>query len=328
MSRVILSQKQPPTNTNEQDLFLNPGTWTSAHHTPMGTGAQYAGDGHPTNTSWQLENFTTLNTGLTNGFGANVFISSLTDPFKAVGIAPGGSGLGLPIPPNTLRMPIMQNGDSADAMVVLLDRAGDGQYHEFYGFRWNDGSPIARAHRIYAPDSLLHGPPRLGFGASGQTMMFGLVRGHEVNDDAFGPIMHATNFLCRVRAPNIVMANAFQWPAGSVDGLCDGVTTCTGNIKYGSLMAIPQSLDSAGRGLSPLGLRLWDQMRNYGGFVIDGTGGRNSRGDQFVTSAKRTEYIAQMRIIMPLMRYVLNNAQGQTCWGGGSPLAPNGAFDA
>lgn len=325
MSQLRLSLPRRETSTNEQDLFLNPGTWTSAHHTPMGTGAQYAGDGHPTNVSWQLENFTTLNTGLTNGFGANVFISSPSDPLKTVTVAPGGNGINLPY---TMHMPVMQNGNSADAMVVLLDRVGDGHYHEFYGFLWNGGSPMARGRRPYAPDGLLHGPPKLGFGASGQTMMFGLVRGHEVNDDAFGPIMHATNFLARVKTTDIVMANAFQWPAGSVDGLCDGVTTCTGNIKYGSLMAIPQGLSSAGRGLTPLGLRLWDQMRNYGGFVIDGTGGRNSRGDQFVTSAKRTEYIDQMRIIMPLMRYVLNNTQGQTCWGGGSPLAPNGAFDA
>lgn len=316
-------------STNEQDTFLNPFTYTSAHHRPVGTDAQYAADSHATNIAWQYENLTTLNVGPSSGVG--LYKNSASDPIRSVTWNNLKNGLNLPW--NNHHIPTISIDTAGTDNTVVIYNYEDGNCYEFFGWRWNGGAPTASVLRIWPPTGAGHASTRTGTSASGVAAMFGAVRSHEINDDTTGPIRHAMQLACRANSTQIKMANSSVWPAMAKDFFCDGITTCTGAIPYGSLFALPQStytdavIDTT-LGLSELGKRLAKQMRDYGIYTIDNATGTTIRADQDITIDKKNEFIAQMRIIYPLMRCILNNSSTQTASGGGTAIAINGAFDA
>lgn len=315
-----------PTGT-VQDLFLNPFNKNGVHHMPVGDGAQFVSDSDPITQAWLRIPFNYLNAD--NGWGANFYKNTTADPVRTVIHIPGDTMFSDPQLPFTARMPFMRQpevgNETSDSDLSFIDLTGDGMIHEFYRWRWNNGSPQASGHRTIDPRGLGHAP---GVTAAGMPTLFGLQRGFEINDNAFGPIEHAMHFAITGYSSD-GLANRIIWPARYKDNFCNGSTACYGPIPYGACFAIPRNVSSSGRGLSALGLRLWDQVRNYGVFIIEQSSGTTARGDQEITTAKRDEFIAQMKIIHPYMRYIYPNITStQTVKGGGNPLARNSAFDA
>jgi hypothetical protein len=233
-----------------------------------------------------------------------------------------------------ISVPAPVGGNPYDNEVVVFNYA-DNKYYEFYEFN-TELAPTYRASAvwIFNGTDLGHSPnaqaPARGATAPGISVLLGAVRAHEVNTESFGPIEHASNISLWSQGTNMQMANSFQWPAMHQDYFCNGTTYCSGPIPYGSLFALPT--EAAGGpnilslGLSPLGVRLATQMRNYGCYVVDSAGGNPSRAEATVTVG--SAYVAAMQIIKPYMRPILNNNSVDAVAGGGTALARNSAYNA
>jgi hypothetical protein len=328
---LAITSKAIPT---EPDLFLNPFTYLSAYHRPVGTEAQYAASNHENTTSWNNANFSTIN--WNNGYGAQFYKNIASDPFKTVGPRESNPFGDWPCP--SLRMPTMNvlSGDTNEAVVSLFDAVGDGNtIHEFYHFRWNGGVPLANGYRRYSVRGTGHpngpGTARVGTSASGFALSWGMVKGADLVGTA--PIMHSLCIILGAGGSHGTqqVSKVAVWPACCIDGYCSDGTSCLGTIPYGSLFGLPPTVDINSLGLTAMGKRLAAAARDYGWYVND-TGATNLfRGDKDLTQSLVTEAISQFKIIKPLMRRVLNNESTATqpiCSGGGTPIAPNGAFDA
>jgi hypothetical protein len=310
------------------DTFLNPFTKESAHHRPIGSDAVFADEKHPSTVDLLKVGFGNINSD--NGWGFNVYQSKTSDPVKTV-VHAGRHNVGLPV---TLHVPVgTNNHDTSDAGVVIVEPDGI-TAHEFYQWRWNNGEPTAAIHRQWDTRGSGHSRPadaRVGVSASGVAGMFGLLRGHEVNNPGYR-IEHAL----QISLSHIFKgckAHQFQakavWPAASTDGYCKtNPDLCGGNIPYGALLALPPSVDIAGLGLSEPGGRLAEALQDYGAYAVDGTECANMRGDQDIDAGVKQTLRTDMRKIYPLLRMVLNNSAGETVSGGGTPRAENCAFNS
>ena len=91
------------------------------------------------------------------------------------------------------------------------------------------------------------------------------------------------------------------------------------------------SVNIASLNLSEPGRRLAAAIQNYGMYVING-GGCNAGAidaDQHVSAAVKSQLRNDIRKIYPHVRLVLNNnVLGSPVAGGGSPRAPDCAFDS
>jgi hypothetical protein len=306
--------------------FANPFEKESAHHRPIGNDAVFADRNDPSTISLLKADFGNINSN--NGWGTNVYQSTVADPLKTVTQA-GPYNHGLPV---TLRVPEgANNADKSDSGVVIVD-SGTGIAHEFYQWRWNDGEPTAGIYRQWDTKGLGHsqpGGPRVGTSASGVAGMFGLLRGHEVNTPGY-KIEHALQISLDAKgACGMMVKNQVVWPAASTDGFCTrNPRLCQGNISYGALLALPPEVNIESLGLSEPGNRLAEALKNYGTYVIDNSQCPAFRGDQNIDGSVKQSLINDMRKIYPLLRMVLNNSAGQTASGGGTPRAENCAFNS
>ena len=122
------------------------------------------------------------------------------------------------------------------------------------------------------------------------------------------------------------------WPATGVDG-CVKQRGCTsGTIPYGALFAIPPiergGPDLNTLGLSEPGLRLAKALRDYGNYVQDKGANLTLPADQHVNPTLIPTLNRDLNIVQPYLRMVTNNLRDQKASGGGSPRAPNCAYDA
>jgi hypothetical protein len=305
------------------DTFANPFEKESAHHRPIGSGAVFADRNHPSTISLLKNGFNTVNPTV------GLFKGTSADPLLTVTYAGPPANFGLPV---TLRVPPNVNPSVIDGVVVIHD-VTTGKTHEFYHWKWVDGKPKAAIHREVDPRGLGHsrpGGPRVGATSIGAAVMFGLMRGHEVNTPGY-KIEHAMQITLSYRANCAGQPSTkIVWPAAGIDGYCkSNPSLCPGNIPYGALLALPPSTNIAGLGLSEPGKRLAEALQKYGAYVVDTTRScPNMRGDQTITTATRTTLRADMKKIYPLLRMVLNNSAGQTASGGGTPRAENCAFNS
>lgn len=313
------------------DIFLEPFNRFSPFRRPIGTGAQYAGDSHAMTIAWNRQTFNNVSTN--NGIGYNIYVNSPNDPLRTIEHGDVGTGENLPV---TVRAPFMRNpdptGTEADSATILFDtvgsnRAGPNTFLEFARFRGGTASPwTSRALNIVDP----YGDGRDAGASAADISGVGIMwRAHELAP-SYGPIRRATGITLNARTSPAQLASHFIWPAKNIDGACGSSYACDGVIPYGQLIALPPSVNINGLGLSARGLRLAAQMRDYGWYAVD-NGGRNIRTDQFVASSVAADVDASMTIIWPHMRAVLNNespATQPTCSGGGTPIAPSGAYDA
>lgn len=325
--KKLLAVKAPPVGNVEWNIFLQPFNKLSPFRRPMGTGAVYAGDGHAMTVAWNRIAFNSLSTN--NGHGFNTYLNSPNDPSRTIQWYGGGGGANLPI---TVRAPFMRNpdptGTEGDSPTVLYDTVdGEDRFLEFSRFRGGSASPwTARDCNIINP----YGDGREAGASAADIAGLGLsVRAHEL-DAGFGPIQRSIGISLNAQNSPAQLGSSFVWPGKHIDASCGGGYACDGPIPYGQLFALNPTVDINSLGLTPLGVRLAEQMRDYGMYAVD-NGGQNCRSDQFVPAAVRTDFISSMRTLKPMLRAVLNNASTATqptCSGGGSPIAPNGAFDA
>ena len=324
-------------STSKTDLFQNPFNKNSAHHRPIGAGAIYAGDTHPSTRDWRKANVININNG--TPFGTDVFTVGSTDPIKRINPrAICDNVQNLPI---SLRMPaggtnsvLSNNGAGCpDGDLVVYDRV-TGSAHHLRQFLWNNGSPVAGQYRAFDVRGLGHGTrpyDRLGMAATGVAGLFGVLRGFELNTPGH-KIEHALRMgIPRKPGCNIMLSRQIVLPAIAGDRSASNAGYNTGNIPYGGLMAIPRTINVAALGLSETGTRLARAVQQYGIYVGDGGGcaAPGLEADQFVTLANRRSLRADILKFYPLMRLVMNNdVLGSPIAGGGAPIGDNCAFDA
>jgi hypothetical protein len=305
------------------DFFKNPFNKNSAHHCPIGTGAMYAADDDPATVVWLKYGFSNVNSPSSTGYGFTFYKTDPSYPEATVTTQKGSVTLRLP--PN-LTAPTGREG-----VVIVYDPATQTVYDFIH---WRSSPQPSADHFVSSnikgtghPAAV--GAPRVGVSASGVEGFFGMMRGHEVNTPGC-KIQHVAQFSVHWKSGPDILAGYAVWPAGSTDG---GGKNQTGPFPYGSLIAIPPvskggpDLDKLG--LSEPGRRLAESLRDYGGYITDSTvGSVNMRADQEVKPEVRIQLTVDMKKVYPYLRLVKNNAPDQSASGGGTPLAPNTAFDA
>ena len=319
------------------DLFLNPFSKGSAHHRPIGTGAAYASATHAATKDWLQAAHFALNVG--SPWGVHVVATAASDPIRTIGaLAPCGRVVGLPA---AVRLPLgglvtnVQFSPSGcqDGDVLVYDRVSAVMHH-LRQYNHNGGSPTAGQYRNVDLRGLGHGTrmgQRVGTYASGIAAPFGLLRGHEANT-AGHAIGHALQIvLPRKPGCNVMLSRSIVLPATDRDGTALSEGNNTGNIPYGGLLALPRSVNLETLGLSEPGRRLAEAIRDYGIYVVDGGGCTAAalRTDQTVSTTVAGQLRADIKKFHRFIRLVRNNdVLGSPVAGGGTPLAPNCAYDA
>lgn len=275
-------------------------------------------------------------------WGVSVASTDGTDRMQTIGAGPARCDKikGLPV---TIRFPrngfitriVYNSNGCTDGVVVIYDSVAKVP-HQLRQYNWNNGHPIAGQHVTWDIAGLGHGVrpgDRVGTSASGVAALFGVLRADEINDrDPDRKIEHALQ-VSMPRKPGSLnmLSRKVVLPAVSGDGSMfqDGYNQ--GNIPYGALLALlPETkggpnLDKLG--LSMRGRRLAEAIRDYGLYAVDGADAVAIRTDQYV---QNTDELKQaMKAIYPYIRMVTNNdVLGSAVAGGGTPLAPNCAFDS
>ena len=327
----------------KDDLFANPFTYTSAHHRPIGTGATYASNTAAATKDWLQADLFNINNGLPAGTG--IYEVDDGDPLVEVnGFAKCGKTVGMPI---NLRIPVggfppplnPTTVACPDNAIVVYDRVSrvnpdDDKVYQLRQYYWNGGSPTAERNKFLDVRGLGHGlyyGDQIGGPASGVSTMFGVLRGVELGTPGRA-IEHALAMGLPYKPTCISMLSRdVRLPATNRDSTASKTGYNTGHIPYGGLLAIPRTVNVLSLGLSEVGVRLATAIQNYGIYVINGGGCTAGAldADQNVTRNQRLALQADIRRIYPFVRLVLNNdVFRSTVAGGGTPLAPNCAFDA
>jgi len=325
--------------TTPKDAFLNPFSKNSAHHRPIGSGAQFAPSNHPSTNSWLRVRGIGINVGAP--WGVSVTAADSSDVMRTVGPVSlkcdRVEGL-----PKTIRMPregfitrVKLNGNGCtDGVVVIYDRVQKVP-HQLRQYNWNGGKPVAGQYKTWSITGLGHGTrrgERLGTSASGVAALFGILRGDEINNPA-KKVEHALQMILP-SAPShcaMMMSREIVLPATSGDSYMRNPGYNLGNIPYGALMALPPpgkgGPDINRLGLSARGKRLAEAVRDYGIYAVDTGACPALRADQHVGNT--AELKAALSRIYPHIRRVLNNnVMGTPTAGGGAGIAPNCANDA
>jgi hypothetical protein len=330
------SLAQSACSSPKNDLFLNPYGRDSAHHRPIGSGASFASNDHPATRDWLKATQLNLNTGAP--WGTSVTETDASDPIRLIAAqARCDNVVGLPL---TLRLPregfktvIASNASGCpDGVVVIYDRAID-KVHQLRQYDWNDGRPTAGQYRTWDIRGLGHGTQpgqRLGTSASGVAGLFGVLRGFEINTPG-----HHIEHALRIGLPGkpgckTMLSRDFVLPATSGDRNRNQTGFNTGHIPYGGLLALPPSVNINSLGLSEPGRRLAAAIQNYGMYAMDNGGctAGTIEADQTVSAAIKSQLRHDIRKIYPHIRMLLNNnVLGASVAGGGSPRAPNCAFN-
>lgn len=334
--QLIAPAAQAACSSPKNDQFRNPFNKSSAHHRPIGSGAQYASATHPATRDWLKANKFNVNTGVP--FGTDVLETDGGDAIRTIGAkATCDRVIGLPV---SIRFPqqhvtSIENNTAGcpDGDVVLFDRT-NGKPHHLRQYNWNQGRPTAGQYRTFDARGLGHGTgpqQRLGMAASGVAGLFGVLRGHEINTPGY-KVEHALRMgLPRKPGCKIMLSREIVLPATGRDGSATSAGHNTGHIPYGGLLALPPSVNIGGMGLSEPGKRLAEAIQNYGIYVGDGGGcGAGAlEADQTVNGTVKRQLLNDIPKIYSQIRLVLNNnVLGSSVAGGGAPLAPNCAFDA
>lgn len=157
--------------------------------------------------------------------------------------------------------------------------------------------------------------------ASNTSNLAGLIRKADL---AQGVIAHAIAMSLgpdQLGDPNgtTTYANQFQWPAYAADQ----PVNYTGNIRMGTLFAIPGTTSVASLGLSGAGLMLAHALQDYGAYVIarGNTSHQIINAEYELSSTDRNSISSAWATLCPMMRRVTNNSVS-TVGGGGTPRKP------
>lgn len=254
----------------------------------------------------------------------------------------------LRFPPNF--PPNYTSKECADGTGVVYDSVLD-KVFELYEIRPDQHTAsIVRTWDIRGPGHASTLGNRTGTSASGIATVVGAVRAFELESSGM-PIRHAFHIAVPRKKENYMelLGRGVQWPAVSGDGGAKDAENNNGPIPYGALLAIPPvekgGPDLTKLGLSEAGLRFAEALRDYGTYVVDGAGVVAFRADAPL-GPNGKQVRGDLKKIMPLLRMVTNSVEGANAhipvgsatvgevgtptWpaGGGTPLAPNCAFDA
>lgn len=322
----------PPTGfcyTDRSAGLLNPFSKVSPSHRPIGMGAVYSDRDHPANTD--LRKASVLNVNVLNDFGHRWTDSYASDPLVTVRGYPTASSLNV-----TLRIPVGFTGgshlDTYDKGVTIFDHT-TGIVHQFYRFyRQTNTTAVAGGRYTVDIEGKGWGTPRQSSSASSICQIGLLFRGAELNSNetGFPPIQHCLHMAVGARPIDdyIQASKEIVWPAVTRDSFAGNPGNNTGHMPYGGLFALPRSINVDDLSLSPRGKRFARCLQQYGIYMVDCGKNLTARGDQYMTSTATSDVVAASRVLIPLLRMILNNEQDQTASGGGAPLAPNCAFDA
>lgn len=135
--------------------------------------------------------------------------------------------------------------------------------------------------------------------------------------------------------------NGYRWPALTADGNYNNSTSngyYDGSVpecRMGSLLALPADYDFAANGITEVrALKLGKTLKFYGAYIVDNTAwdvyglsldirAKDVAG-QWTRSASSTpdvNFHNQLHTMITQLQVIDNNAPGQTCAGGGDPLA-------
>ncbi len=340
---------------SKNDLFLNPFNKNSAHHRPIGTGANYAEKNHSSTQAILAQK----GKGTVNAptpWGAHFIRVSASDPMRTITRSTcTASSSGIPV---TFRFPakwpISQDPSLRcwDNVLMVYDASADTGI-EFYRFDpINNQASISKPFNLRGSGQGVKLGDRIGSSASGMSVLNGALRAEEIRTPGL-PIRHSHHVAVPRRPDqgNHVLSKGIQWPATSGDYTSAYANENLGPIPYGGLLAIPPeskggpNLDSLG--LSEPGRRLAQSFRDYGVYVIDGAGQVTMRPSGDLGSL-HTTMRDDFRKLWLHLRLVLNSVEGANArvitgttyshtgsigtpsWpaGGGTPLAPNCAYDA
>ena len=326
-------EKSPP-----PDLFVNPYDKLSAHHRPVGAGAEYGvpgTTGEPTR--GRIDIVTRIGISMAPATKKYIHRVAPADPFRRIVYDPAtgggqGGGKGLPI---EVRMPTGVPYPSAgeDRNVVLWPRDGGAKdlCTMFYGFNHETGTARYSKAWPFAGSDLGDGADGydVGSGASRLRWPSGVLRGFEINPENPAPIRHCFQATATrhskpdnrssPKAPpsRHVLSKTFVWPAQGTDGGASDQGSNLGDIPYGTRLVVRRQ-DFAQRetlGLSPRGRVLFDTLCYYGLYLVDGQGQYDAandgaviqqRCDQEVTRAVADDVNAQLMKILPLLWPVRN----------------------
>lgn len=330
-------------DTVDNEQFYNPYSNFSAFNRPIGNGAIYSDTYSELTTDIQLKDWS-INT--KNGWSFAVTTSDETDVLVAITKFDPNRGQNLPY---QLRIPdgfpvSVGVPETSDCQVVIYDKT-KGTTHEFYKFKWNNGSPTALIHRTDDPDvannpamptNIKIDPEQnvftgkghasegsgnlVGTRASGTAGLAGLIRDSELTDP--NTEMYPKHALA-LELSYDQLSKQKQWPASGMDS---DVSGNTGSINYGALVAIPPvekggpAFDSLG--LTDAGMRLAKSLVFYGAYVVDRRGTTAGlEGDQNVPyNAKMDAQNDFNTILKQYLRVLINNDSNQDCSGGGTPI--------
>jgi hypothetical protein len=328
---------QSACSTPKNNLFLNPYSRESAHHRPIGSGARFASNTDPATRDWLKASHLNVNAGAP--WGTSVTETDASDPVRVIGgQAHCDNVVGLPVsirlPKEGFRITIAHNTSGCpDGVIVVHDKV-TGKPHQLRQYNWNDGRPTAGQYKTWDTRGLGHGTQagqRMGTSASGVAGLFGVLRGFEINTPGH-KIEHALRIgLPRKPGCKIMLSRSFVAPATSGDSNRTRSGYNTGHIPYGGLLALPPSVNIAGLGLSEPGRRLAAAIQHYGMYASDGSGCNAGaiEADQTVSSGVKSQLREDIRKIYRHVRLLTNNnVLGSAVAGGGSPWAPNCAYNS
>jgi hypothetical protein len=324
-------------SSSRSDLFLNPFSRASAHHRPIGTGALYASATAASTRDWKRASQLYINNGTPHG--VDMVATTSSDPIRSIAAKAYCMAVkGLPIAVRLPRSGLVTNiqpspSGCRDGDVAIFDRT-NGVGSSLRQFDWRNGNPAAGQYRSIDFRGLGHGTKlgdRVGFFATGIASPFGLLRGFELNTPG-RKIEHALQIVLPSKPGCAMMLSRnIVLPATDRDGSATSGSNNTGHIPYGGLLAIPRGVNLDGLHLSEAGRRLAEAVRNYGLYVVDagGCGSGAIRSDQGISKAQIDRLLPDIRKFYPYVRLVLNNnVLGSPVAGGGTPLAPNCAYNS
>jgi hypothetical protein len=287
------------------DLFRNPFNKLSAHHRPVGAGAEAGVPGGTLTPSAVSPTHDPPGTLDARGRLANVKLFrcgtaalgrkyihrvTATDPWRTVGDlpdAPADNKL-----PATLRMPtgVPYPSTGGDDEVLVWPRNGGAADQADLFFNFEDDTSHARRRYEYSLGGTdvhdgVDGQDR-GCSASGLRYPGTVLRGFEINPPAPGPIHHALHVTAtrhsRAGAPGSahVLGKTMVWPAYHRDSSAGDADENLGDLPYGTRIFIRWQ-DRGLRdtlGLSARGQVLFDALLYHGIYIVDGQGEHHDGG--------------------------------------------------
>ena len=323
-------------------LYRNPFNKLSAHHRPIGGGAEYGVPGGtakprdpnpiyedpgPFNSRGRLDCVGTFR--ISNSVGNQKVILWVTpdDPYRIIRPTPGQAGTNLPTPSQGLRFPIhspVRLPNDGDGEVALYPRNGGAEdlIDIFFQFRDNASTATRRASYPLAIDDVWE-DTRMdrSIGATGIRWPSGVLRGDEINAAVPEPIHHAFNCTATRHgdrgAPTSlhVLGRTMVWPAYSIDKFHNQDDN-QGDIPYGTVIAIrPQDYEKLrkGPGLTARQKAIVDVFRYYGCRIVDGQGQvvnnkavLQLRTDGRLADDVREEVNAALQAVLPYLYPIRN----------------------